>query len=155
MIFLKKSYYEILYGFRKRIFLTFYTISFIFTMILLLLAINSEFSIAPRIQLLIGFLMTIAAVIGGGILSVYFDLPAISVEFDEIKNDIAKKVIKSPEEFGHRLTKLLCKFFNFQFFNIEYSFIKTEVSPFLNRFRFVGSIPRDIFSQNTKSWHGI
>ena len=93
-------------------------------MILLLLAINSEFSIAPRIQLLIGFLMTIAAVIGGGILSVYFDLPAISVEFDEIKNDIAKKVIKSPEEFGHRLTKLLCKFFNFQFFNIEYSFIK-------------------------------
>ena len=31
----------------------------------------------------------------------------------------------------------------------------TEVSPFLNRFRFVGSIPRDIFSQNTKSWHGI
>jgi hypothetical protein len=124
MIFLKNSYYEILYGFRKRIFLTFYTLSFIFTMILLLLAINSEFSIAPKIQLLIGFLMTIAAVIGGGILSVYFDLPAISAEFDEIKNDIAKKIIKSPEEFGYRLTKLLCKFFNFQFFNIEYSFIK-------------------------------
>lgn len=124
MNFLKKSYYETLYGFRKKIFLTFYTLSFIFTMILVFLVIDSGFSIAPKIQLLLGFLMTVAGVIGGGILSVYFDLPSISVEFDEIKNDIAKKVIKSPEEFGHRLTTLLCKFFTFQFFKIEYSFIK-------------------------------
>ena len=116
MNFLKKSYYETLYGFRKKIFLTFYTLSFIFTMILVFLVIDSGFSIAPKIQLLLGFLMTVAGVIGGGILSVYFDLPSISVEFDEIKNDIAKKVIKSPEEFGHRLTTLLCKFFTFQFF---------------------------------------
>ena len=93
-------------------------------MILVFLVIDSGFSIAPKIQLLLGFLMTVAGVIGGGILSVYFDLPSISVEFDEIKNDIAKKVIKSPEEFGHRLTTLLCKFFTFQFFKIEYSFIK-------------------------------
>ena len=124
MNFLKKSYYETLYGFRKKIFLTFYTLSFIFTMILVFLVIDSGVSIEPKIQLLLGFLMTIAGVIGGGILSVYFDLPSISVEFDEIKNDIAKKIIKSPEEFGHRVTKLLCKFFTFQFFKIEYSFIK-------------------------------
>ena len=124
MILSRKNYYDILYGFRKRIFLIFYALSILFAMILLFLAFNYGFSIPLRIQFLLGFLITIAAFIFGGILSVYFELPTISFEFDKIKNDIAKKVIKSPEEFGKRLTSLLCSFFTFQFFRVEYSFIK-------------------------------
>jgi hypothetical protein len=124
MILSRKNYYDILYGFRKRIFLIFYASSILFGMILLFLAFNYGFSIPLKIQFLFGLLITMAAFIFGGILSVYFDLPTISFEFDKIKNDIAKKIIKSPEEFGERLTSLLCSFFNFQFFKIEYSFIK-------------------------------
>jgi hypothetical protein len=124
-------YYDVFYGTRKKLLIVFYVVSVISIILLGLLVLNLLASIALMIQIIATLLLTVVATIGGAFLNVLFDLPQISKDFDVIKNAIAAKEIKTPDEFAKSINSLLCKFFNFSFFNIIHSTIRILDSDYI------------------------
>jgi len=115
---------DVFFGIRKRILLSFYIFSIVTVGILFIVVIGDIPGVSLRIQVLLGFFITIAGVVVGASLSVVLDLPNIIYDFDKIKNDIALKKIDSPGVFAQRLTSFLCNYFTFSFFRIKYAFVK-------------------------------
>lgn len=115
----------------KRVVLSLYWLSIVF-LILLSAYIFLEYKgeITDRSSkitvLFLGIFITIIGGIGSILLSLIIELPNISNDFDHIKNDIASKLIKHPNEFSHRVTALLCDYCNYPFLDIKFSFLYVE-----------------------------
>lgn len=73
------------------------------------------------------FVYIVCMLIIGSYLYVLFSIPIkLAKEFDVIKNDIASRRIKTSEEFSINLLKFINSFFDYTFFDIEYSFIQLK-----------------------------
>ena len=118
------SSYDLFYGHRKNIFLVFYVISVIAIGFAIIFFLFKGLNFSGDLLIYAGIILLIMGAVGGAYLAVLLELPSISHKFDMIKNDIALKKIRSPEVFGKRLTELICNYFSFTFFTIDYSFIK-------------------------------
>jgi len=119
------SFFELFYGVRRLLLLTFYLVSVIAFGLVTLVLLNLA-QVAATWQLLVSLLIFVAGIGGGAFLYVLLELPKIGYGFDQIKNDIASGKIKSPEQFSHRVVDLLCRYFSFAFFSVEYAFIKVQ-----------------------------
>jgi len=115
-------FFDVIYGIRKKILLSFYSISviifggFFITIIGCLLG-GSNDKLVLFGMVMFCLILTIAAVVAGSFLSVILELPEIAYDFDKIKNDIASRKIITPQIFSERLVSLLCAYFRFSFFN--------------------------------------
>jgi hypothetical protein len=116
----------IFYSIRKKILLSFYILSITSCGIILIIGISHITDASSKIQIGVALLISFAGTIFGAVLSVILDLPQIGYYFDEIKNDIALKEIRTPEVFADRLTSLFCDYFNFYFFTVRFCFVKIE-----------------------------
>jgi len=103
------------------------------TIILLILFIlDKEIRLDPKATAGIGALLMVSGAVLGTFFDVLLELPGIATEFDKIKNDIAFRKIKTPEDFSHRVVKLLCEFIrNKPFFTAAYAFMKIDRSPYV------------------------
>jgi hypothetical protein len=119
------SYFELFYGVRRLLLLTFYLVSVIAFGLVVLILLNIA-RVAVTWQVLVTLLIFVASISGGAFLYVLLELPKIGYDFDKIKNDIASGNIKSPEQFSRRVVDLLCRYFSFAFFSVEYAFIKVQ-----------------------------
>lgn len=128
----KKSdlFLGVFYGIRKKILLSFYILSVTSFGIILIISIGHITVGSLKIQIGITLLTFIAGTVFGAILSVILDLPQIGYYFDEIKNDIALKKIKTPEVFADRLSTLFCNYFTFYFFSVRFCFVIIEDSTY-------------------------
>ena len=120
----------VFYGIRKKILLSFYILSITSCGIILIIGIGHITGASSKIQLGVALLISFAGTVLGAILSVILDLPQIGYYFDEIKNDIALKEIRTPEVFADRLTSLFCDYFTFYFFTVRFCFVKIEDFPY-------------------------
>lgn len=127
----ESMFYDMVFGYRKNLFLIFYIISVVCIGFVIVLLIGFISFVSPVIQLIIGIIIAIAGTIGGSYFTVLYNLPNIGHFFDEIKNDIAIKKIDSIEKFGNRIVDFICNYFNYAFFSIDYSFIKIKNSPYI------------------------
>ncbi|UCD31044.1 MAG: hypothetical protein JSV38_09500 [Desulfobacterales bacterium] len=116
----------IFYSIRKKILLSFYILSITSFGIIIIIGISHIAGVSSKIQIGAALLISFAATVFGAILSVILDLPQIGYYFDEIKNDIALKEIRTPEVFADRLTSLFCNYFNFFFFTVRFCFVKIK-----------------------------
>lgn len=116
-------FYDLFYGVRKDLLLIFYILSVGALGVLIIFLIGSIYSSSAVSQALIGLLIAIAGVVGAAFLDVLLELPKISYRFNEIRHGIAKKEINTPETFADRVVLLLCDYFSFIFFSIDYAFI--------------------------------
>ncbi|MFO7539759.1 MAG: hypothetical protein R6X32_17100 [Chloroflexota bacterium] len=119
------SFFELFYGVRRLLLLTFYLVSVIAFGLVVLVLLNIA-QVAVPWQVLVSLLIFVASIGGGAFLYVLLELPKIGYDFDKIKNDIASGNIKSPEQFSRRVVDLLCRYFSFTFFSVEYAFIKVQ-----------------------------
>ena len=128
----KKSglFLGIFYGARKKILLSFHILSITSCGIILIIGISHLTGAPSKVQIGLGLLISLAGTVFGAILSVILDLPQIGYYFDEIKNDIALKKIRTPEVFADRLTSLFCDYFAFYFFTVRFCFVKIEGSAY-------------------------
>ena len=117
---------DIFFGIRKRLLLVFYGISCLAIATVILIVVNEISSTKPAFQILISMFLMIVGTIGGAFLSSILDLPMIGPHFDKIKNDVASRKIKGPEDFAYRVSILICEYFNFTFLNIEYALFKVS-----------------------------
>lgn len=120
----------IFYGARKKILLSFYILSVTSFGIILIMVIGHIAGATSNIQIGVVMLISFAGTLLGAILSVILDLPQIGYYFDEIKNDIALKEIRTPDLFADRLTSLFCDYFTFYFFTVRFCFVKIEDSEY-------------------------
>lgn len=111
-----------LYSGRKKILLFLYIVFFVPIGILVLFSIDDLADISQKIRLFIGMVYAVICTIGWALFSTALDISGVAGEFDVIKNDIALKKIVSPEQFATRTVTLLCDYFNFSFFTIQYAF---------------------------------
>ena len=118
------SSYDLFYGHRKNIFLVFYVISVIAIGFAIIFFLFKGLNFSGDLLIYAAIVLLIMGAVGCAYLAVLLELPSISNKFDAIKNDIALKKIGTPEVFGQRLTELICSYFSFTFFTIDYSFIK-------------------------------
>jgi hypothetical protein len=116
----------IFYVFRKKILLSFYILSIISCGIILIAGISHITGASSKIQIGVALFISLAGTVFGAILSVILDLPQIGYYFDEIKNDIALKEIRTPEVFAARLSSIFCDYFSFYFFSVRFCFVKIE-----------------------------
>ena len=120
--------YGVFYGIRKRILILLYIFCVTCTGSLTIVLLDKT-RVPLRIEFLIGLLVAIIGTIGGLLFSVILDLPKVGYEFDEIKNDIASGIIKTPQEFAVRVSDFVCEHFNFFLFNVRYAFIQILDTP--------------------------
>jgi len=123
-------FWGVFYGIRKKILLYFYILSITSCGIILIIGIGHITGTSSKIQIGVALLISFAGTVFGAILSVILDLPQIGYYFDEIKNDIALKEIRTPEAFADRLTFLFCDYFTFYFFTVRFCFVKIENSAY-------------------------
>lgn len=119
------SFFELFYGVRRLILLTFYIVSVVAFASVLVVSLNLA-EVAIPWQVLVVLLLFVVSVGGGAFLYVMLELPQIGYGFDEIKNDIAAGKLNTAEQFSQRLVDLLCRHFSFAFFATEYAFIKVQ-----------------------------
>lgn len=111
-----------LYSGRKKILLFLYVAFFAPIGLLILFSIDDLTDISQKIRLFIGMVYAVICTIGWAFFSTVLDISGVASKFDEIKNDIALKKIVSPEQFATRTVILLCDYFRFSFFTIQYAF---------------------------------
>lgn len=114
--------YSVFYGVKKKLLMAFYALSVLALGTTSIIVIGYLTDVTGKIQLLLILLIAIAGITGGAFLFVLLDLSNIGCKFDEIKNDIASKTIKTTEEFANRVCTFICNYFNFSFFTIAYCF---------------------------------
>ena len=116
----------IFYMIRKKILLFFYILSIFSFGIILIAGIGYITGTSSKIQIGVALLISLLGTFFGAILSVILDLPQIGYYFDEIKNDIALKEIRTPDVFAARLSSIFCDYFSFYFFSVRFCFVKIE-----------------------------
>lgn len=121
-----ERFYGPFYVIRKKILLSFYILSIISCGIILIAGIGQITGVSSKIQIGIALFISLAGTVFGAILSVILDLPQIGYYFDEVKNDIALKEIRTPEVFAARLSSIFCDYFSFYFFSVRFCFVKIE-----------------------------
>ncbi len=119
------SFFELFYGVRRLILLTFYIVSVVALGSVIVVLLNTA-GVAPPIQVLVVLLLSVVSIGGGAFLYVMLELPQIGYSFDQIKNDIAAGRMRTANQFSQRLVTLLCRHFSFAFFATEYAFIKVQ-----------------------------
>jgi len=120
---------HLLYGMPKPVILAFYVITVLAIFFSIAYVITKLIEEPGYIILFISIPYIILAVSIGAYLYVINYIPSnLAHDFDAIKNAIAGKEITTPEVFAEKLSVFICDFFNFAFFDIEYSFIKIQDS---------------------------
>ena len=125
---LSHALYGLFYSIRKKILIILY-ISCVICIGSLTIILLDEARVPLRIEFLIGLLVAIIGIVGALLFSVILDLPKVGYKFDEIKNDIASGIIKTPQEFAIRVSDFMCEHFNFFLFNVRYTFIQILDTP--------------------------
>ena len=76
------------------------------------------------------FVIFIGGIINWAFLIVIFKLPQnMADKFDEIKNKIARKEISDSKEFAEELSSFLIRFYNYTFFDVQFSAVKIINEP--------------------------
>ena len=115
---------NIFFALKRTIIITFFIVSAVVIGVTFLFFLLNYTGIPPKYLILIAIFYTIITAIAGIVLNIFIEIPTIASAYDEIKNAIAKKEIQSPEVFSEEVSKLMCRFFNFPFFTIDYAFMK-------------------------------
>lgn len=121
--YLGDSLYGLFYTIRKKLLLACYALCIV-TIGVLTIFLLGEIGVPLRFLFLTGLLMVIIGTIGGLLFSILLDLPEIGYKFDGIKNGIASKKIKTPEQFAIKVSDFICEHFRVFPLIVDYAFVQ-------------------------------
>lgn len=117
---------NVFFAIRKKILLGFYATIAASIGLTLLYMISSLIKTPSWLPVVLGIVYTILCTLSWAIIGDLLDIPNIATDFDEIKNDIASRAIREPEEFAKRVVELLCSFIRFPYFEVRHAFMKID-----------------------------